>query len=433
MGEKPEAIGVGLFGLGTVGSGVVRLLEEHREELAEEIGHPLVIRKAVVQNIAKERAVSVDPALLSTEAEAILDDPEIRVVIEVIGGIEPARTYILEALKRGKHVVTANKDLMALHGAELIDVARAHGCDLFYEASVGGGIPIIRTLIDGFASDRITKIYGIINGTTNYILTQMSRRGRSFEEALREAQALGYAEADPSSDVDGLDAARKMVILATLGFHMPIGLEDVTTQGIRGLEARDIAFAEEFGYAVKLLGTALRENGHVEIGVFPTLVPKDHPLANVHDVFNAVFVYGEAVGETMFYGRGAGSLPTATAVVSDVVAAVKNMLLGVSGKRLSRPYREKKLKEPSEIKNRFYFRLTVQDSPGVLAHITQDLSQSGVSIERIVQYPNQESGEADILIITHTTSLAQLDEALGRIRRMPALRRIHTVLRVLAM
>ncbi|CAM3409198.1 homoserine dehydrogenase [Hydrogenibacillus schlegelii] len=431
MGGKPAPVAVGLLGFGTVGSGVVRLIAEHAEELEAELGQRLVVKRILVRDPAKERPVKVPPEVLTTEPGVILDDPEIRIVVEVIGGLEPARTLVLEALRRGKHVVTANKDLMALYGADLLAVAREHGADLYFEASVGGGIPIIRTLMDGFASDRITRIYGIINGTTNYILTQMSRQGRSFDEALREAQALGYAEADPSSDVDGLDAARKMVILATLGFHMPIALDDVAVQGIRGLDRKDIAYADEFGYTVKLLGTAIRDDGSVEIAVQPTLVPKDHPLANVSDAFNAVFVHGEAVGETMFYGQGAGSLPTATAVMSDVVAVIKNMLLGVSGKRLGRPLRPKRLKTPAEIVGRYFFRLTVDDAPGVLAHIARTLSESEVSIERIVQVPDPAARTADILIITHAATQAALDAALTRLRDLSALRAIHAVFRVL--
>lgn len=426
----PE-IGIGLLGMGTVGSGVIRLIEAHAWDLAMQTGHRLLIHKALVQDLEKERPYRAEHMELTTDASAVLEDPDIKVIIEVIGGIEPARTYIERALRLGKHVVTANKDLMALHGSELKALAEAQGLDLFYEASVGGGIPIIRTLVDSFASDRITRIVGIINGTTNYMLTQMTRHGQDFARALQEAQALGYAEADPSSDVDGWDAARKMVILSTLSFHMPITLDDVPTRGIRDITPRDIALARELGYVVKLVGQARRDNGAIELSVEPMLIPRDHPLANVNDAFNAVFVHGEAVGETMFYGRGAGSLPTATAVVADLVHVIRNQALGVSGRRIQGPVHEKKLLSPERIKSRFYLRLTVTDAPGVLAEITQHMAESGVSIERINQYPDPEKNLAEVLIITHEATLAAWQKLGKLFEQMPAIQSIDQRLRVL--
>lgn len=428
--DLPE-IGIGLLGMGTVGSGVIQLIEAHAWDLAMQTGHRLRIRKALVQDLEKERPYRAEHITLTTDAADVLEDPDIQVIIEVIGGIEPARTYIERALHRGKHVVTANKDLMALHGSALKSLAETHGLDLFYEASVGGGIPIIRTLVDSFASDRITRIVGIINGTTNYMLTQMTRHGRDFQEALQEAQTLGYAEADPSSDVDGWDAARKMVILSTLSFHMPITLEDVPTRGIRDITPRDIALARELGYVIKLVGQARRDNGAIELSVEPMLIPRDHPLANVNDAFNAVFVHGEAVGETMFYGRGAGSLPTATAVVADVVHVIRNQALGVSGRRLQGPVHEKKLLPPERIRSRFYLRLTVTDAPGVLSEITQHMAASGVSIERIHQYPNVEKKMAEVLLITHETTLANWQYLGQLLAQMPTIDSINQRLRVL--
>lgn len=428
--DLPE-IGIGLLGMGTVGSGVIQLIEAHAWDLAMQTGHRLYVRKALVQDLEKERPYRAEHITLTTDAADVLEDPDIQVIIEVIGGIEPARTYIERALHRGKHVVTANKDLMALNGSELKRLAETHGLDLFYEASVGGGIPIIRTLVDSFASDRITRIVGIINGTTNYMLTQMTRHGRDFQEALEEAQRLGYAEADPSSDVDGWDAARKMVILSTLSFHMPITLEDVPTRGIRDITPRDIALARELGYVIKLVGQARRDNGAIELSVEPMLIPRDHPLANVSDAFNAVFVHGEAVGETMFYGRGAGSLPTATAVVADVVHVIRNQALGVSGRRLKGPVHEKRLLPPERIRSRFYLRLTVTDAPGVLSEITQHMAASGVSIERIHQYPNAEKKMAEVLLITHETTLASWQHLGQLLAQMPTIDSINQRLRVL--
>ncbi|MBE3554156.1 MAG: homoserine dehydrogenase, partial [Thermicanus sp.] len=388
---KGEKVKIGLMGLGTVGTGVVRLLRAHEEELMAQTGMRLEIARILVKHPEKERSIHVPPHLLTAHPEELLEDESIHVIVEVIGGIEPTRTYIEKALKKGKHVVTANKDLMALYGAELLKLAEEKNCDLFYEASVAGGIPIIRTLVESFTADRITKIMGIVNGTTNYILSKMTEEGISYEEALSEAKALGYAEADPTNDVEGYDAARKMAILATLGFHVGIHLEDVAVEGITHVEKTDINYADALGYVIKLLGVAEREEELTEVSVLPTLVPKSHPLASVSDSYNAVYVYGEAVGETMFYGKGAGELPTATAVVADLVAVVKNMKLGVNGREQVFPYRKKKMKEEDQIFTRFYFRFTVKDQAGVLAKITNILSQSGVSIAQIAQYPNQET------------------------------------------
>ncbi|MCG0313843.1 MAG: homoserine dehydrogenase, partial [Calditerricola sp.] len=297
-----QTINIGLMGLGTVGTGVVRLIEGHQEDLMHQTGMRIRIARILVRDPEKPRAVRVRRELLTTDPRDILEDPSIDVVVEVMGHVEPTRQYLLEALRRGKHVVTANKDLMALHGGEILALAAERGCDVFYEASVAGGIPILRALVEGFSSDRITKLMGIVNGTTNYILTKMSREGADYAQALREAQELGYAEADPTSDVEGLDAARKMAILATLGFRTEVQLDEVDVTGISKVTAEDIAYAKQLGYEIKLLGIAAQEDGLIEVSVEPTLVPQRHPLASVDGVMNAVYVYGEAVGETMFYG-----------------------------------------------------------------------------------------------------------------------------------
>ncbi|WP_028988369.1 homoserine dehydrogenase [Thermicanus aegyptius] len=428
---KGEKVKIGLMGLGTVGTGVVRLLRAHEAELMAQTGMRLEIARILVKHPEKERSIYVPPHLLTADPEELLEDESIHVIVEVIGGIEPTRTYIEKALKKGKHVVTANKDLMALYGAELLKLAAEKNCDLFYEASVAGGIPIIRTLVESFTADRITKIMGIVNGTTNYILSKMTEEGISYEEALSEAKALGYAEADPTNDVEGYDAARKMAILATLGFHVGIHLEDVAVEGITHVEKTDINYADALGYVIKLLGVAEREEELTEVSVQPTLVPKSHPLASVSDSYNAVYVYGEAVGETMFYGKGAGELPTATAVVADLVAVVKNMKLGVNGREQVFPYHKKKMKEEDQIFTRFYFRFTVKDQAGVLAKITNILSQSEVSIAQIAQYPNQETQEAEILIVTHHASKKQVNQAIQTIGGMEEVKKAHSLFRVL--
>ncbi|ENQ3079678.1 homoserine dehydrogenase [Bacillus multifaciens] len=399
-------IQVGLLGLGTVGSGVVRIIEDHQDRLAHQIGCPVKVAKVLVQNLEKEREVQVTPTLLTKNPDEIIDNPDVDVVIEVMGGIEDAKAYILQSLQNGKHVVTANKDLMALHGAELLTVAKENQADLFYEASVAGGIPIIRSIVEGLSSDRITKMMGIVNGTTNFILTKMSDEGRAYDDVLNEAQQLGFAEADPTSDVEGLDAARKMTILATLGFSTNVELHDVNVKGITSITEEDIAYSKSLGYTIKLIGVAKRDGEKLEVTVEPTLLSNTHPLAAVQNEYNAVYVYGEAVGETMFYGPGAGSLPTATAVVSDLVAVMKNVRLGVTGNSAVTPQYEKVLKAEDEIYVKKFLRLHVKDEVGVFAKITSLFSERGVSFEKIIQMPLQKKGAAEIVIVTHRASLA---------------------------
>jgi len=384
----------------------------------------------LVQDLSKPRNITVNPDKLTNNPRDVLEDEDIDVIVEVMGGIEAAKTYILEALERGKHVVTANKDLMALHGPEILAKASEHGCDVFYEASVAGGIPIIRTLIEGFSSDRITKIMGIVNGTTNYILTKMSQEGAAYEDVLKEAQALGYAEADPTSDVEGLDAARKMTILGTLGFRVNVALSDVTVKGITQVSKEDIAYGKKLGYEVKLLGIAERQDERISISVQPTMVKRSHPLASVNGVFNAVYVYGEAVGETMFYGPGAGELPTATSIVADLVAVVRNLKLGISGRRAFVPYKEKKLKTDEQISAKNYILLHVKDKAGVLAQITQVFAEYEVSLESVLQHPNKNNPDAEIIIITHEANQASMKKVLNKFEQMDVVHAIKSVYRV---
>ncbi|MDN4072355.1 homoserine dehydrogenase [Fictibacillus terranigra] len=411
-----ENVSVGLLGLGTVGSGVVRMVEGHQEELLHRVGCPVYIEKVLVQNLEKERACVIKPELLTSSAEDVVNHPDIDVVIEVIGGIEQAREYILQALNNKKHVITANKDLMALHGAELLSTAEKNGCDLFYEASVAGGIPIIRTLVDGLASDRITKMMGIVNGTTNYILTKMDKQNLTFEEVLKEAQELGYAESDPTSDVEGIDAARKMAILASLGFSMNIHLDDVEVKGISNITSEDLEYARQFGYSMKLIGNARKDGGKVEVSVEPTLLPDTHPLASVQNENNAVYIYGEAVGETMFFGPGAGQLPTATSIVSDLVAVVRNMRLGVNGKSVVAPQFEKQLKQAEEIEGKYFYRLHVKDEAGTFSALTSVFAENQVSLEKLLQKPVDEDGVAEVVLVTHTTTKHQNEQIYQQLR-----------------
>lgn len=425
-----ESISVGLLGLGTVGSGVVTILHNHQDKLMHQIGCAIKVKKVLVQDLHKDRSVHVDQQLLTTDVNEVINDSEIDVVIEVMGGVEDTREHVLAALRNKKHVVTANKDLMALYGPELLRVANENGCDLFYEASVGGGIPILRGLVDGLASDRITKLMGIVNGTTNFILTKMSKNGSPYEEVLKEAQELGYAEADPTADVEGLDAARKMAILATLGFSMNIDLQDVRVKGISAVTDDDISYSKRLGYTLKLIGMAHREGEKVEVSVEPTLLPDTHPLATVNNEYNAVYVYGEAVGETMFYGPGAGSLPTATAIVSDLVGVMKNLRLGVNGRSAVSPQFDKKLKADSEMYSKYFLRIHVEDQVGAFAKITTIFSERGVSFEKILQLPLNDKDVAEIVLVTHQTSLKDYEEILQQLRDLHIVKEIKSSYRV---
>ncbi|GIO43614.1 homoserine dehydrogenase [Paenibacillus apis] len=425
-----KPVKVGLLGLGTVGTGVVRILEGHQEDLSSQVGSPIIIEKIAVKHADKQRSIEIDPAKLTEDPWEVIRDPEIDVIVEVMGGVNGTREFMLEALNCGKHIVTANKDLMALYGSEILAKATEKQCDVFYEASVAGGIPIIRTLIEGFSSDRIIKIMGIVNGTTNYILTKMSQEGTSYEDALAEAKQLGYAEADPTSDVEGLDAARKMAILGTLGFRANVELSDVQVRGISSVSKEDIAYAKRLGYEMKLLGIADRDEEEFSISVQPTMVKKNHPIAAVNGVFNAVYVFGEAVGETMFYGAGAGEMPTATSVVADIVAVVKNLKLGVNGLKSIVPYKPKKLKSDEQICYKNFLLLQVADKAGVLAQITQAFAEYNVSLESVVQSPNADTPDAEIMIVTHRASRANMEQVLKYFEGLEVIRRVKSVYRV---
>ncbi|WP_379130879.1 homoserine dehydrogenase [Paenibacillus sp. sgz500958] len=425
-----KAVKVGLLGLGTVGTGVVRIVEGNQEHLSSQVGSPIIIERIAVKNSDKARDISVASAKLTTDPWEVIRDPEIDVIVEVMGGINGTKEYILEALDRGKHIVTANKDLMALHGSEILAKAQEKQCDVFYEASVAGGIPIIRTLIEGFSSDRITKIMGIVNGTTNYILTKMSQEGASYPDVLKEAQDLGYAESDPTSDVEGLDAARKMAILGTLGFRTNVELSDVSVKGISKVSKEDIAFAKRLGYEMKLLGIAECQNEEFNISVQPTMIRAGHPIASVNGVFNAVYVYGEAVGETMFYGAGAGAMPTATSIVADLVAVIKNLKLGVNGLKQIVPYKAMKVKSDEDIYYKNFLLLHVDDKAGVLAKITQVFAEYDVSLDSVVQQANPSNPDAEIIIVTHNASQASMNKVLRHFEDLSVIRRIKSHYRV---
>jgi homoserine dehydrogenase len=425
-----NSISIGLLGLGTVGSGVVKIIKDHQDKLMHQVGSAVAVKKILVKDVEKPRPVEIDPSTLTTNVDDILNDPEIDVVIEVMGGVEQTRKYFLQAFQNKKHVVTANKDLMALHGAELLQVASENGCDLYFEASVAGGVPIIRSITEGLASDKIIKMMGIVNGTTNFILTKMSEQGAAYEDVLREAQELGFAEADPTSDVEGLDAARKMVILANLGFSMEIALDDVSVQGITKVTEEDIQYGKQLGYTMKLIGIAKQDNDKVEVSVQPTFLSNSHPLASVQNEYNAVYVSGEAVGETMFYGPGAGSLPTASSIVSDLVAIMKNMCSGVNGKSVVAPQFSKKIKEDKEIFSKYFLRLHVSDEKGVFAEITTLFAEHNISFEKILQVPVVKREIAEIVLVTHHASKQDFENILVQLRDLKSVKEIKSAYRV---
>lgn len=422
-------INIGLLGCGTVGSGVVKIIKRNREEIERKAGSRLNIKKVLVRSLDKERPLELEGAELVTEVDKILEDPEIKIVIELIGDVERAREYMEKALRKGKFVVTANKDLMAQHGREIFKLARDMGVNVYYEASVGGGIPLIRPLKHSLAANRIMRIMGIINGTTNYILTQMTLQGRGYQEALEEAQEKGFAEQDPSSDVLGKDAAYKLAILASIAFDSTINMDSIYTEGITEVKIRDIRYAEELGYKLKLLAIGERMEEGLALRVHPTLVPDKHPLAAVNDEFNAVFFEGDAVGEIMLYGRGAGEMPTGSAVVADVIEAVRSINHQVENGVMEVEFSQKPIMPLSRIHSKFYIRLKAIDEPGVFASLANIFSEEKVSLDMIIQKRRIEE-MAEIVLVTHDIREENFFRSIERIKEIPSIREISQLLRV---
>lgn len=422
-----KKIKVALLGVGTVGTGVYKLIQRRADVMVRTIGAEMEVSKILVHDLNKQRE-GIDASLLTDNWQEIVNDPEIQIVVEVMGGIEPARTMILEALHAGKHVVTANKDLLAAHGKELLDAAEEKHCDLLFEAAVAGGIPIIRPLKQCLAGNEIDEVIGIVNGTTNYILTKMFEENMSFEEALAKATELGYAEADPTADVEGLDAGRKVAIMASIAFHSRVVFDDVYTEGITKITSDDIAYAKEFDSVIKLLGVAHNTEGGIEVGVYPMLLNKEHPLASVRDSFNAVFVHGDAVDDAMFYGRGAGELPTASAVMGDIIDVARNIAYGCNGRISCTCYRETPIKKFDEVENKFFLRMQVKNQPGVLASIATVFGSHGVSIARVVQ-KHIKGDLAELVIVTDKVREDYLKNALEQLRDIENIFEISSVIR----
>ncbi|MCY0901829.1 MAG: homoserine dehydrogenase [Firmicutes bacterium] len=425
-----DSVQIGLLGCGTVGAGVVDLLAKRSGRILELTGLRPQIKRILVRDLEKPRALSIDRALLTNCVDDILNDPEIAVIIETIGGTSPAHAFVMRALEAGKHVITANKDMIAQHGDEILAAAARTQTDVLFEAAVGGAIPLIRPLKECLTANVITDLQGILNGTTNYILSKMTATGAEFGDVLQEAQDLGYAESDPSSDVDGLDAARKLAILASIAFSTRVRLGDIDVRGIRSITAADVRYASEMGAVIKLLATGSNEAGHVHLRVGPSLVPKDHPLARVDDAFNALFVHGDAAGDLMFFGRGAGSLPTASAIVGDVIEVLRNMRLGVSGRLTPAPNSSKPVNEREPAPAAHFIRLEVGDKPGVFAQMAALFAQKSISMESVVQRRLNPLA-AEIAIVTHDVSAGVLARAMKELQSLPDVVAVHNVLPVL--
>lgn len=410
-------VNVALLGCGTVGGGVLRLLRANAAYLEARVGAPIDVTKVLVRDAGKERVPELDRSRLTTDPEAVFGDPSIDVVVEVMGGLDPARRYIERAIDGGKQVVTANKMLLATSGAALLDRARERAVDIAFEGAVGGGIPVIRVLRDALASDTIASLSGIVNGTSNYILTRMRADGLSFEDALKEAQAKGYAEADPTLDIEGGDAAHKLVVLAMLAFRARLDGAHVLTEGITSVESVDHAFAERFGYVIKHLAIAKERGGRLELRVHPALVARESPLANIHGVLNAIALEGRALGPCLLSGRGAGDLPTAVSVVADLVDVAVAKKANTAGRSTRAIALETRALSPSsEIEARYYFRFNVFDRPGVLARITGALGEQHVSIEQMVQQGRGSSDvPVDVVMLTHESKEANVRAALQAI------------------
>lgn len=409
-------INVGVIGFGTVGSGTVKVLINNKDVLSQRLGFEVNLKRVADKDTTTDRGITLPDGMLVDNADAVLNDPDIDIVVELVGGYTFAKDVMLRAIKSGKSVVTANKALLAVHGTEIFSEAAAKGVDVGFEASVAGGIPIIKVVREGLVANNFISIFGIVNGTTNYILTKMTNEGKEFGEALAEAQKLGYAEADPTFDIEGVDAAHKLTILGTLAFGIPLSFKDVYTEGITKITALDIEYAQEFGYKIKLLAMAKAVDGEVELRVNPTMVPRDYLISKVDGVFNAVYVKGDAVGDTMYYGRGAGDIPTASAVVADIAEIASCIRAGYKRPPLYISATPPRIKKIEEISSKYFLRFSAHDRPGVLAKIAGTLGEHNISIASMIQ-KGRASGEdgVPIVILTHMARERDVRDALLKI------------------
>jgi len=430
---KKKSVGVGLIGLGAVGGEVARGLVSKADVLAEQVGCPLILKriKVLPQDLERPQAKAMESRIFTTDTDEFFTDPEIDIFVEVIGGENPAAEYIRRALVSGKHVVTANKEVIAKYGAELFSLAQDHQVGLHFEASAGGGIPLISPFQHDLVANRITGIYAIINGTTNYILTRMAHEGMDFSLALKTAQELGFAEANPENDIEGFDAAYKLAILATLAFHRQVRPDDIYCEGISRLGSRDFQYAQELGFAIKLLAIAKESNGMIEVRVHPVFIPEDSLLAEVDGVNNAILVEGDLVGEVLFYGQGAGGLATSSAIMADVVSAAQDIVTGI-GNRIHWKLQSKPgIKPMAEIETRYYLRLNIDDQPGILAQIARLLGNHLISISSVIQKLTDESAQtAEIVIMTHPAQEKAMKEALEEMAHLAVVKDISNFIRV---
>ncbi len=428
--NNEKVIKAALLGAGTVGSGVYTLCGMLSDEMIHQTGGRMEIKKVMVRDLKKKRE-GIPQEVLTDNWDEILNDDEIQLVIEVMGGVEPAKTYITQAILAGKQVVTANKDLLAEHGQELLSMAEERDVDLQYEAAVAGAIPIIRPLKQNMTASLLTEIMGIVNGTTNYILTKMDEEGMSYEDALAKATELGYAEADPTADVEGYDAGRKMAIMASLAYNSKVVFSDVYTEGITKISAEDMYYAKEFGYVIKLVGIAKVDDGKIEARVHPMLIPNHHPLASVRDSFNAVFLHGEACDDAMFMGRGAGKMPTASAVMGDAITVVRNILHDNCGWNGGLAYKKMPLKSIEETKNRFFLRLRISEKAGTLANIASVMGNNDVMINQVLSKYTKD-GVQELVIVTGEVFERDFNNALMILKGMPGIKEVCGRIRVYA-
>lgn len=422
-------IEIALLGLGNVGTGVWEIFKNNKDEVRRRSGYEIEITKILVNNVDKDRGVNIPAGVLTTDIEEILNNDNIKIVVELLGGMHPAKDYMLRAIENSKHVVTANKQVMALEGKELLDKARKNGVLLYYEGSVAGGIPILKGIEESLTANKIEEIVGIINGTTNYILTKMSLENMDFKDALKEAQDKGYAEADPTSDVESYDAMYKLAILTSLSFGLDVDVENIYREGITKVSSLDIEYAKEFGYCIKLLAIAKEKNGTLELRVHPTMIPIAHPLANVNDSFNAILIKGNAVGDLMFYGRGAGSLPTGSAVVSDIISILRNDMTLRSISTVENKENSKKILKRDSYKSQYYLRISVKDMSGVLGEISTIWGKNKVSISSITQKGEKE-GIVTLVIVTHDAIEGDIIKALDELEKLDSVYSLDNLIRV---
>lgn len=421
-----KTIKLGILGMGTVASGLINIIEFNNSKIVETLNKNITVSKVLVKSLNKKRNVNLPQEVYTTDAYEVINDKEVQIVVELIGGINPAYEYIKKALKNKKHVVTANKALIATHGEELENLATENKVKLMYEASVGGGIPIINTITDNLVSNEMEQIVGIINGTTNYILTQMSENGLEYEQAVKQAQELGFAEADPSSDVNGDDAAYKIAILSTIAFRQRINLKDIPKEGITKISREDINYAKELGYSIKLLASSVRKNNEIELRVHPAFVPCSHPLSTVKNEFNAVFLKGNAVGELMLYGKGAGSLPTGSAVLGDIMSIIKKSSCINNDETKTNV----KYKIVNKAHKPYYIRFEVIDKPGVLGKIANIFGANNISLASVVQRQKNGDLTAPLVFITHEVERKNIDAALEEISKFEYVTKIASIIMV---